>query len=253
MTTEFEQAKNPPAPVANEFQAAAQPTTPDPITGEWTQKLKDNGFNFENPEDIAKKAFHADQHIANLEAELKGLREDLDKRLTVEENLERANQLRQEEAEKNTTPQFTQEDVAKLVKDGYSQLTAEQKAEANLNTANEAIVQKYGQGKGAEAIAQKAQELNLSVDQMISTAQQSPQAFFNLMGMTVEKTVETTGVAPASTVNSDALAHTAQPTTGKPGTKEYFDAIKKSNPREYWSPKVQGQIHEAHRSGTYQI
>ena len=248
-TNEFEQAKNPTG-TPTEFQAA---TTPEPLTGEWTQKLNDSGFNFSNPEDIAKKAYHADQHIANLQDELKSLRGELDKRLTVEDNLERANELRKVEALENTTPALSQEDVAKLVKDGYTQLTTQQVQEANITEANNALVTKYGQGKGAEAMVAKAAELGITVDTIIATAQQSPKAFYNLMGMSTTNAVETTGVSPSGSVNSDALAHTAQPTSGKPGTKEYFDAIKKADKRQYYSPKVQNEIHKAHAAGTYVI
>ena len=253
MTTEFEQAQQGGTPAApSEFQQA-QNETPKPLEGEYINQLRQSGFNFESPEDIAKKAINADQHITNLQTELKELRAELDKRLTVEENLERANQQRQEEQAANTTPSVTQEDIAELVKKGYTDLTDAQKAEANLMEANAKLIEKYGEGKGAEVLVAKSKELNITVDAMIQTAQQSPQAFYNLIGIDTTKQVETTGVATGS-VNSDALAHTTvNNQAGKPGTFEYFEELRRTDKRKYFSAETQKAIHKAHADGTYVI
>lgn len=254
----FQQAtniQNNPTQVNSFQQAATQANSPETqgnqpseVDGEWVAKLKESGFNFKSPDDIAKKAVNQDQFIDKLQKELAELREELNQGLNAKDLLEKANAQRQAESQQNST-EVKPEDLSELVKKELDNRSAAQKAQDNLMEADRRITELYGVGKGGDFLVAKSKELGISVDEMMETASRSPQAFYNMVGLGQKKEVQGTGVTKTS-VNSDALAHT-NPTKGY-GTKAYFDEIRRTDKRKYFSSSVQKEIWKAMKNGTYE-
>ncbi len=94
----------------------------------------------------------------------------------------------------------------------------------------------------------KAAELGLSIEFLKDVAAKSPTAFLNVMGETEKPLVESD--LTKSSVNSEGLKRQNNVVL-KEGTKAYFDNLRKTDPKTYWTPHTQQRIFEAAKRGTY--
>jgi hypothetical protein len=92
--------------------------------------------------------------------------------------------------------------------------------------------------EASKVVAEKATELGMSLDRMQAIAAESPNAFLRLIG-DVAPVVKP--VAPTTAVNTQAKLNQ------NGGIKSWseFQALRRSNPTQYYSPAVQRQIAEA--------
>lgn len=204
---------------------------------------------FKSVEDLAKGKRESDMFISQLQEELRGMREDLSKRATTEELLAmlKEKQSQPSESKENTTPQLSQEDIAKLVNEQLKENKTLATKEENIKQVGDRLVQTYGE-KSAEVLANKARELNVSVDFLKSTAESSPNAFYQLIGLNKPGSHSQGVKVEQSSVNTSV---DFQPSGLKPGTKAYYEALRKSDSRKYWTPEIQNQIFQAKKAGTY--
>ncbi len=149
------------------------------------------------PEAI-KGLAHSQAHISNLEQELATAREELTKRTSVDEAIQK---LTQEQAPVDTPSQaFSQEDIAGLVEQQLRQREQATQVKTNTQTVVNTIQQKFGD-KAEEAFYGKAKELGMTNEQFNNLAAQSPNAvlaFFNTAP------TPTSGVSQSS-INTTAL------------------------------------------------
>jgi len=151
------------------------------------EQLVGAGKKFSDPESLAKGKLASDTHIQNLEGQLAEMRKDLDARLTAEEQITRLlseqNQNSQERPNGGeTTPSLSREELAELVRNTVQDTNSETQATANLQKANDRLVELYGENASGKLKA-KAAELQLSVDFLKDVARKSPSAFFNTIGV----------------------------------------------------------------------
>jgi type II secretory pathway component PulM len=151
------------------------------------------------------------------------------------------------EPEGNTGPALTKEAIENLVANTITARERMQTADQNVREANATMVQSHGSlAKAAEFLKQKAADLGLSLDDLKATAAKSPKAFFQLVGNTAP--VSNKSIDKKSSVIPEAFSGSGP----KPGTKAYFDTLKKEKgSTHYFSVGVQQQILAAKRSGTY--
>jgi len=213
------------------------------------QKLvEQRGQQWSDPEVIAKGKIEADRHIENLERQLAEMREDLNKQDYSKKLLDtlqnKAGNLSPEpvDANNNEGPDAQNTTGAEGV-DLESLVEAtlqkrEQKATVAQNVAmvEEALASAYGT-EAQKVVVQKSQELGLSMDRMKELAEESPQAFLNMLGQ-----------APARERNADL--DSSMNTAGfKAGTKrnwKFYQDMRRSDPKTYYSPAVQNEIAKAH-------
>ena len=216
------------------------------------EQLVGEGKKFNSQEDLAKGKVESDRFIEQLQSELSGLREELDKRMTSEEVLakirEETNSANQAQGEQ-TSPSLSEDKVAELVKNTLESTRTEEQRNTNLKAVDDKLVELYGDKANAE-LTKKANELGVGVDFLAGVAMQSPAAFFNTVGINTNQ--QTTPGVTQSTVNTEALAQTGGQAPQQ-GSKEYFDNLRKENPREYWNPKTQNLIMQARAAGTYNV
>lgn len=222
-----------------------EPTQEQSQTGAF-EALVGEGKKFATSEDLAKGKQESDTFITQLQSELQGLREDLDKRMTSEEVL---TQIRNEAATssatagENTTPQLGKDDIAELVKQTLESTRTEETKDRNLMAVDQKLAEVYGD-KRADWLNGEAQKLGVSVDFLADVAKASPDAFFNTVGLSSTNT-NTTANVTTGTVNTETIADVNQASGIKPNTMKYFDAIKAENPRKYWTPAIQNALFAA--------
>ena len=232
----------------NIFGTANPDGTPgEPTPDSLLNQLVGEGKKFASNEDLAKGKVASDSHIDNLEGQVKGLQEELEKRLTAEEQVEKmlANQPNPNSPMTpkdggETTPSISKEELAELVRQTVDNDRTEATATANEDAANSKMRELYGD-KANDVLESKAKKLGISKDFLKDVARKSPEAFYATIGLDVK--AMTTPQITTGTVSPDQLVN--QPVGGNappPGTKRWYDALRKSAPRTYWSSKVQTQL-----------
>lgn len=228
-------------------------------TEDHVAELVGEGKKFKTVADLAKGKIEADTFIEQLKAEQAALRAELSQKVDTEKTL---SDLRAELAamkENNKTPPksstvtpstVSADELKSLVATYVTEAEQKRTSANNIVTANNAIVRHYGSLENAQkALKAKAQELGLSMDDLKTTAAKSPTAFVKLV--IPDAKPADVGLNVSSSVNSESLDKT--PAGGEPqkGTKEFYDAMRVKNPKQYWSPKIQQEIMAAAQAGTY--
>ncbi len=205
-------------------------TLPDQV-----KELVGEGKKYATVEDALKALPHSQSHIQKLETEMSELRKELEGRLSLEEAVA---QLKAEgKPAEIPSAMIDQKALSKLVVDTVAGLEVSKKAETNLLAVDKRMKELFGE-KAQEKLIDKAKELGVSIAHLKTTAEQSPQAFFNLTGIKQEdvRVPAKTG----SSVNTEQLASTS---VAKEGTYNYYQDIRRKNPTLYFSPKMQNEMH----------
>lgn len=209
---------------------------------------------------VEKRLKDKDDFIERLKAEAAELRAEVAKKVDAEKALEDLrNELRSlkeqritsPQAKENTTPALSEVDIKTLVQKTISETEASRDKSENIKRANDELVALFGGDtkKAVEEVQKRAKELGVSVQFLKDAAAQSPTAFIEVMGVKREK-VEDSGTFVQSSVNSDGMK--VDKVMLKEGTKAFFDNIRKTDPKRYWTPEVQNQLWKAAKAGTYQ-
>jgi hypothetical protein len=219
-----------------------------PTTESFVNKLVETkGANFSDPEVIAKSKLEADAYIATLEEQTKELREDLGKQDYAKKLLDQLQTKATDIApvktgESNTnngntntdgvTKPLESGDIESLIKKALADKDVQSRTESNLSAVDAKLTELYGTEAKA-TIDKKGSELGLSVERLQAMAAESPKAFFALIGEEAPKmsnpvTQSTVNTSSAYTVTSERDAN-------------YYRKMRKDNPSEYYSPRVQQQ------------
>lgn len=220
-------------------------------------KLEDlvgDGKKFKSIEDLAKGKLESDRFIAQLQQELKGIREELNTRITLTEfmdNFKNSNtQPNQPSGDNQDRPggestALKPEDLRKLLDEELAKREQVNVARQNLNTVKQRLSEAFGPNY-ATRLENEAQKLGVTKEFLNNMAASTPSAFLRLVGVD----------APAQKVNEDIFSPPTSQRTGTPlgnGTvknKAYFDKIRQTDPKAYWTPAVQNELHrEAARQG----
>ncbi len=222
-----------------------EPETPvvDEIS---VEALVGEGKKYKTVEDLAKAVVFKDQHISRIETENRGMREDLQGKQRMEEYIERLSTLQAGEQPTNSdgnhsgreggedkTPALKLEDIETLI------VKREQKKvqEANLASAISKLRETWGPNFAAQ-LREQARTLGVGEAFLNSVAAENPQAFYRLVGLDAQRQPDLFQ-APESTVNSGGF----QTRKTNDRTQSYYADLRKKNPTEYWSTKVQNQMH----------
>lgn len=200
---------------------------------------------FKTVEDLAKAKLESDTFINRLQEEAKELRKDLDTRLRTEEAIEALKKPREHQAPEDKEPV----DIKKLVTDTLDQVERDKIAIGNVRQANTHLIDKLGGKKEAEAfLLKKSEELGVPVDWFKDMAARSPKALYNTLGVDAPVVVPARGMTQGD-VNTEALNNINPPALK--GSKAEYEALRKTNPSQYWSTPVQKEIFEATKKGLY--
>ncbi len=197
---------------------------------------------------LAKGKYEADQAIAQRNQELAGLRSDLDTRLNMEQLLAdlkaKASSLTgPEDGTPNPSAQpetivkpITDEELRAKYQEFANQEKQKESLERNVAFVREELTKAFGSSFEAKVLA-KASELGVNREFLTSMAATAPKAFLELVGAhgTPRSVDPNVGIAPRSSLQSTAPS----------GTKNYayYQKLMKDDPREYWSVRVQKELH----------
>lgn len=243
MSNVFEQA-------ATEQQA--ETTQAEPQTFEtqesYVKKLVEaRGENWQDPEVIAKGKLEADNHIKELERQLEELRGDLSKNEYAKQLLETlqgkaeaptsSNTVAAQQnnegsaADQNTTGEAS--DLESLVEETIRKREQQQTAKQNLDQVQETLTKAFGT-EANKVVQERAKELSMSLDRLQEIASESPSAFMRLIG---EAPVAENNPTPSSSVNTTAAFNQSSERNWN-----YYQNLRRTNSKQYYSPKVQNQL-----------
>lgn len=230
----------------------------DPNT-DFLSELVGEGKKFKDPQALARGKVESDRFIERLQGELRGLRDELNTRLKLEEVVDRIasaskspisddnNSREQDNGQSASQKSLTPEDVQAVVAQTLTESQKKVQRERNVALVEQKLEEAFGPTFRRTVKAQAA-KLGLGQDFLSNLAAEQPAAFLKLMEVEPKPEVNSTAViAPRPSVNSDAVSF--RPNSGVKG-KSYYDAIKAKDPRRYWSPAVQNEMHaEAIKQG----
>lgn len=224
---------------ANDPNASGQATLND-LVGE--------GKKFKTVDDLAKAKLESDRFIERLQTEQRELRDELNKRLTTEEALRKAQEAGTVEPRTQSEPapvqkrQEEQPNITSEVERVLAQREQANKLRSNIDTVTARMTELYDTvEKAAEVVQRKATELDMSVAQLQKLASDNPKAFFKLIGAE-DKPKGDSGTSWQRSKNPAALKDANKSTTAQPGTYKYYEEIRRSDPAAYFSPRVQLQM-----------
>lgn len=238
-------------------------TTPDP--GENTnymEELVGEGKKYASVDDALKALHHAQQHIPRVEAEAQGVRDELKSRLALEDLVDKLQKAQAEagvsnpgEPPQNEQPNeqatppvppatgLTKEELEALVQRTLVQDKEQSSFNTNVDTVASELQAKWGPGYRS-MMAEKAQELGMSQEDLLALAGKSPKAFYNTVGVST---------APAQATNPHAPP-TSQGRPASPNsnarTWDYYTNLRRENPSLYWSKETQNEIFKGVEAGT---
>lgn len=202
---------------------------------------------------LARSKVEGDNHISQLERELRGIRDELKSRVDMEtlvtelkelstkdvtleddpSNVE--NQTQQETVKTEQTPEQIEQLVNSLV---------EKREETNLLKRNlSEVTEKLSTlwGTNAEkAWIELREELNMSETELRDFASNKPQAVLKLAGTSEQKAqVADDSLFSTGNIQSTSFANV------NTGVKNfaYYERIRKSDPVKYWEKEMQKEIH----------
>lgn len=231
--------------MADVFEAAATNSSDN-----FLEKYVGEGKKYKTVEDLAKAYDNANNVIPTLKEDLQTQREFIAAKL---EELANQRNTHIPPNDQTVEPRATNPAPAAPPNGGVEELDArikqilendrtERTYQDNAQKTESVLIERLGSREAAiQAVQQKAQELGVEPGYLKQTAFTSPKAFFNLMGIDPEiKPTSSSTPGSASDVNPRALAENS--TAVKAGTYGYYDNLRKSDPKRYWSPAMQKQM-----------
>lgn len=233
--------QNPALSTAQEAATAAQQTH-----SELVGALVGEGKKYKNVDDLAKAYINADDFIEQLKAENRELREKTVATKTVDDILERLQQ--QQGAKQGDTPVtplngVSLPDITKLVEQAVTGLDAKKVREGNLLKADAMLKEVYGE-KAAEVYKASANTPELH-EAYMKLAAANPEQFVKLFTGDVPK--NTGGQADSGGGVNTAVAFQSANKAADPGTKAYYDNVRRTDPSRYYSQKFQIEMDKAVR------
>lgn len=219
----------------------------------YLEELVGDSRKFKTPEELARGKYEADLFIEQLKREQRELRDELNKRLSLEEFADQfskktlnkppssspSNTSEQEddEGQVNLQSPRTPEDIEKFLEQKLTEREKRTKSEQNLQSVYSEMERRYGSAAN-KAIQERAKELGVGVQFLRNIAETSPKSFLELFP---QKRHDDTA-PPSSEIRRPA-------TDGQSGTKKFkdYEKMRKENPREYFKPHIQMEMFEQAR------
>jgi len=203
--------------------------------------LVGEGRKYKTHEELAKGYLNADEHIEVLKNDNARLKQEVVKGKTVDEVLERITQSIKPTGDTTPAPKqgISAEDIARLVDARITGRETARTRDVNIRKAEAALVAKLGDN-AKEIFAQKANSPE-KLKAMNDLAAVDPDSFIALFS--------TTAIVgnPADSSNKAGDALTTQNLSGRAADvdcKEFYDAMRKKTPAQYYSQAVQLEMHK---------
>ncbi len=138
----------------------------------------------------------------------------------------------------NDSPKFDPAEFKKLAAETYQEFELRKQEANNYNKVESKLKERYGDNY-VSVLKDQQSNLGLSTDEINNLAKKSPEAFFRLMGLNDNSNNLFQG-PPRSGVRSDNFSPKGAPKRDW----EFYETLRKTKPTEYFSPKIQTQMHQ---------
>lgn len=228
---------------------------------DYVKELVGEGKKFKeaSPEELlkvlAKSKYEADRHIQNLEQEQNELRQELNTRLKLEELMKTLSEPKAPEASKHQNNEDGGERRGDPNKN--SEVDIEKTVEALLNSRLEAQHKQNNVAVVKDELTKRwGKQYLANVDKVLSETGMSREQFADLAATNPKVVLALADkVAPSQSNPNDPLLSAPRSTqriVGSPQSSneknfKFYEKIRKENPRRYFSPEVQGEMHRMAR------
>lgn len=216
----------------------------------YLEELVGEGRKFKSPEELAKGKYESDLYVDHLKKRLDEMREDyirLDtdykSRAKLEELIDQLKgnqQLASNENNHSTVnevkPAVDFKEVESLVSSKIMEHESNKREQENFNSVKVKLKERYGDNYQF-FLKQQMESLGLKEDFVNDLAKKHPQVLFRTLGLDQPVQKETFD-APMRSTNRFA------PTTPQKRTWSYYDKMRKEQPKLYYDPKTQVQMHK---------
>lgn len=233
----------------------------------YLDELVGEGKKFKDYAALAKGKAHSDHHIEILERRFDDLRGEYEKVLNESktqaklqeliDNLETRGKQRDDtnddthNVSDDHRPDFDPQEIDKLISTKLQEAEARKRESENLRKAEDRLKEQFGPRFWA-SVDEKANNLGLTRDDVITMAKKSPEAMFNTLGLNQRVTHD--DITPPRSNTRDPNFNMG----AKKRTWSYYQELKKSDPDTYWNPKTAVQMDrdaialgEAFKDGDY--
>lgn len=195
--------------------------------------LVGDGKKFADINALAKAKIEADRYIARLEAEAAEMRQEVTKKLTLDEIMTQIKSaqppVHPSTPQEPRTPVADTPDIETVVQSAIEKKEAEARKKRNLDLVSSKLEEKYGQDANLN-INKKAKELGMNVSDLQKIATENPAVFFKLMDF--DRTpVSAPTPAPRSGMN-------LPPATGGVRDSAYYEKMRRQNPEQFRTPET---------------
>ena len=225
---------------------ADQDDTIDP-TKDYFAELVGEGKKFKTPQELARGKAEADSYVKLLEKQKDELRADYLK--VMDENKAKAKledlitQYEQRLAsseqplvkEVMEQPKFNPEQIESLIDNALIKRTQEQRQSDNFNAVKDKLTERFGRNY-QNVVKQQIEELGISVDEFNDMARRTPKVLIKTLGLDTPVNNETFQAPIRSTQQF-------RPTGQQKRDWDYYQELKKTNPKIYLDPKTTVQMH----------
>lgn len=222
---------------------------------DYSAELIGEGKKYADVKLLAKSRLEADNHIDRLEKENKGIRAELEKRLTLEELMTKLTQQTKDPVVKennqnlesegkqdqpNPASGITAEQLQQLVDSRLAVKQQEVIAQTNLTFAKSKLKETFGDNY-VQALDDKCKELGVTREYLNKLAIEQPNVLLRLVGGKPTETNSPSGNT-RSIDASKQLMSSPNTNDGFHGQK-YYTNLLKSDPATFWSAKTQLEMH----------
>lgn len=199
---------------------------------------------------LAKRKLDSDRFIKQLQNELKGLREDLKTRTTLEEFLTKMNSPVNPNPVEPNTPEHTpsegtvdKETLERLLEQKLQERETKTRQEGNLAFVANKLRELYGNDY-VNILEQRRRELDVDKDFLDNLARSNPKVFLATIGANAPQEARPQGEGPSLFPKPVASneRRVSNPNAGVRNNR-YFAEILKKDPNKYWSPEIQNEMY----------
>lgn len=217
----------------------------------YIEELVGETKKFKTVEDLARSVLHKDAFIERLKGETNGLRQELNTKLSMEEYVDKM-RTRDQQPNRSETPvnepnagggndpdkPLRPEDIEAIIDRRVSDRERARVQTQNQGFVRDKLIESFGPSYVSK-LQEAGEALGLTPEDMDQMAKDRPKVFLKLVGAEAPARAQT----PSLFTPPSGAGNPPRTVTGD-RTKSYYDEIKKSDPKRYWSPAVQNQIHQ---------
>jgi hypothetical protein len=211
---------------------------------DYLSDLVGEGKKFADTQSLARGKAEADAYIETLKRQMDELRQDYTRldaeskaRASIEELLNRKQTPEDEPVRPASPPKQPDPDIGSIFDERIRAHEERKRADENLAIVKDRLVERFGSDY-QNKLNQAVDNTGLDKSFMNDMARRSPEAFLKLLG--VEQTPQPFTAPPRSTSQAPLNRQPAP----RERTLSYYKELKRTNPSEYRSPKINVQMHQ---------